>query len=32
MKLIGGIGLVASGLFALGKSDWVADVLNKYIK
>ena len=32
LKLIGGIGLVAAGLFALGKSDWVADVLNKYMK
>ena len=32
LKLIGGIGLVAAGLFALGKSDWVADTLNKYMK
>tara|TARA_B100000902_G_scaffold391084_1_gene441166 strand:+ start:1335 stop:3455 length:2121 start_codon:yes stop_codon:yes gene_type:complete len=32
MKLIGGIGLVAAGLFALGKSDWIADTLNKYMK
>jgi len=32
LKLIGGIGLVAAGLFALGKSDWVADMLDKYMK
>jgi hypothetical protein len=32
LKLIGGISLVAAGLFALGKSDWVADTLNKYMK
>ena len=32
LKLIGGIGLVAAGLFALGKSNWVADMLNKYMK
>ena len=32
LKLIGGIGLVAAGLFALGKSDWVADMMNKYMK
>ena len=32
LKLIGGISLVAAGLFALGKSDWVADMLDKYMK